>query len=93
MDLSDCFKAKNLKTWGLDLEIKVWRKIDSLVDASLSKYDTTYQEDLDVLKKDDKEKCLTYNQRNCILFTSGEKKILHFLKDTAKVFARLTKLT
>lgn len=93
VDLADCFKAKNIKPWGLENEIKVWLKIDSLVDASLAKYDTTYQEDLDVLAKDDQEKCLTYNQRNCILFRSGEKKILHFLKDAATTFGRLTKMS
>ena len=48
---------------------------------------------MDVLAKDDVEKCLTYNQRNCILFTSGEKKILHFLKDAAATFGRLTKMS
>lgn len=93
VDLSDCFKAKNIKPWGLENEIKVWRRIDSLVDASLAKYETTYQEDLDLLAKDDQEKCLTYNQRNCVLFRSGEKKILHFLKDAATTFARLTKMS
>lgn len=48
---------------------------------------------MDVLAKDDQEKCLTYNQRNCILFRSGEKKILHFLKDAAATFGRLTKMS
>ena len=48
---------------------------------------------MDVLVKDETEKCLTYNQRNMVLFRSGEKKILHFLKDAAKIFARLTMMT
>jgi len=37
-----------------------------LVDESLGKYDTTFQEDLDILKKDDEKKFLTYNERNCV---------------------------
>ena len=93
VDFSDCFKAKNIKPWGLENEIRVWLRIDALVDASLAKYETTYQEDLDLLAKDEQEKCLTYNQRNCILFRSGEKKILHFLKEAAAIFARLTKMS
>ena len=93
IDISDGFKAKNIKPWGYENEIKVWLKIDSLVEVSLSKYDTTYQEDLDLLEKDDQEKFLTNNQRKCILLRSGEKKILHFLKDAATIFARLTKMS
>ena len=75
---------------GLDNEIKVWLKIDSLADEALSKYDTTYQEDLDLLEKVYSKHVLTYNERNCVLFRSGEKKILLSLKEKAKVFARLT---
>lgn len=50
----------------------------------LNGYPTTYQEDLDRLEKDDKEHNLTSNERNCILFIKGEKKILHFLVDAAE---------
>ena len=32
---------------------------------------------------------LNYNERNCILFRSGEKRILHFLKDNAARFLKL----
>ena len=69
----------------------VWLKIDSLADASLSKYDTTIQEDLDLLEKDDQEKSLTQNERNSVILRSGEKKILHFLKDAAKDIRRLAR--
>ena len=92
-DDSDCFKAKNIKALGLDDETKVWLKIDSLADSALSLYGTTYQEDLDLLAKVDQEKHLTYNQRKCILYRCNEKKILHFLKDTAALVARLTQMT
>ena len=37
---------------GLDNEIKVWLKIGALADEALSKYPTTYLEDLDLLEKD-----------------------------------------
>ena len=78
---------------SLDNEIKVWLKIDALADEALSKYDTTYQEDMDLLDKAYSKHVLTYNERNCVLFRSGEKKILHSLKEKAKVFARLTKMS
>jgi hypothetical protein len=42
----------------------------------LKKYPTTYEQDLDILKEDDEKKTLTRNQRNCVMFRSGEKKIL-----------------
>ena len=32
-DFFSKFKAKSIKPWGLDNEIKVWLKIDRLVDA------------------------------------------------------------
>jgi len=36
---------------------------------------------------------LTYNERNCVLYRSGEKKILLSLKEKAKVFSRITKMS
>jgi len=44
-DLEAVF-AMNKMSWGLDNDIKVWLKIDSLADELLSKYDTTYDKDL-----------------------------------------------
>jgi hypothetical protein len=39
---------------------------------------------LKILKKDDEEKFLTLNQRNCVLFRQGEKEILIFLIEVAE---------
>jgi hypothetical protein len=33
---------------------------------------------MELLHKDDIEHNLSFNQRNCVLFRSGEKEILHF---------------
>ena len=41
----------------------------------MSAYETTYDEDLEILKRTD----LTFNERNSVLFRSGEKKILFTL--------------
>lgn len=45
----------------------------------LSRYPTTYAEDMEILQRED----LSFNERNCVLFRSGEKEILHFLIDMA----------
>lgn len=47
------------------------------VDA-LKQYPHSLKEDIELLKKDDQEHHLSFNQRNCVLFRSGEKEILHF---------------
>ena len=41
------------------------------------------------MEKDDKEKTLTYNERNCILYRQGEKIILHFLLTCSERFLKL----
>ena len=42
---------------------------------ALARYPQTLQEDYEILKRTD----LTFNERNCTLFRSGEKEILVFL--------------
>jgi hypothetical protein len=61
-------------------EIKAWTKICEVAQNQLDKYPTSYEEDEKVLEDDS----LTQNQRNCVLYRFGEKKILHFLIDTSK---------
>lgn len=48
-DLEAVFAMNNM-SWGLDNDIKVWLKIDSLADELLSKYVTTYDKDLENLE-------------------------------------------
>ena len=47
------------------------------------------QEDLEELKRED----LTFNHRNCLLFRSGEKEILHFLSELADYVLRLLSMS
>jgi hypothetical protein len=47
----------------------------------MKKYPTTFEEDVALLKKDDAEKNLTYNQRNCLVIRHSEKMILNFLME------------
>ena len=45
-----------------------------MAQEALDKYQNSYEEDLEILK----DETLTFNQRNCVLFRSGEKEILLF---------------
>ena len=80
------FKGTSMNAINLENETRVWLRIAKLVTDSLSRYGTSLKEDLELLEKDDTEKTLTYNQRNCILYRSGEKTILEFLKTCAERF-------
>ena len=60
------------------------------MEEALARYPTTLKEDMAILEKDDKkEETLTYNQRNCVLYRSGEKEILEFLKTCSERFLKL----
>ena len=78
---------------NIENETKVWLRIAKLATESLKKYDTTLQEDNEILEKDDKEKTLTYNERNCILYRQGEKIILDFLLTCSDRFIKIFSMT
>ena len=58
----------------------VLERIINLSKEAYDKYERTYEEDLKILERED----LTFNHRNCLLYTSGEKKILLFLISACK---------
>ena len=74
-DPSKGFKAKDLPPLSMRNERKVLEKMLILAKSQYEKYPESYEEDLKILERDD----LTFNERNCVLFRSGEKKILLFL--------------
>ena len=53
-------------------------RLRQLCTDGLKQYPHSLQEDMEILKLDDEEHNLSFNQRNCVLFRSGEKEILHF---------------
>ena len=59
---------------SIDNEKKMLRRLKSIAENRLSEYPETYDEDLKLLKNAD----LTFNQRNCIVFRMGEKKVVIF---------------
>jgi len=73
--MSDVFKGTCLKFISLDLELKVLAKVKELCLQSLNAYPTSLEEDYALLNGNE----LTQNQRNCVLYRSGEKEILVYL--------------
>ncbi len=71
-------------------EKKVLNKIKEIAIEAYEKYPHSLEEDLEILAADDSgEKSLTFNERNCVLYRSGEKKILRFLIKMAEDFLPL----
>ena len=87
----DCngFTGKSLPAISIQNEKRVWAKLKMLALESLGNYPTTYEEDLEILEKNEG---LTFNTRNCVLFRSGEKKILLFLINTSDVMTEMLDL-
>eukprot|EP00826_Nyctotherus_ovalis_P028224 TRINITY_DN2228_c0_g1_i8.p1 TRINITY_DN2228_c0_g1~~TRINITY_DN2228_c0_g1_i8.p1 ORF type:complete len:164 (+),score=43.51 TRINITY_DN2228_c0_g1_i8:455-946(+) len=53
-------------------ELLLLKELRILAEDSLKKYPQTYEEDVELLKEREK---LTFNQRNCIIYRMGEKKV------------------
>lgn len=88
VDLDNFFKGQTIeKPFGIENETRVWKKVGMLVDEALSKYPTSYEEDLDILKEE--KRSLSQNERNCVTFRSEEKKIYRFFKLCSTRFLNL----
>ena len=61
LDLQDVFKGHNLRPYNIQNETKAWELIMNTCNTAYKLYDTTLEEDIEILKKDDQEKNLTYN--------------------------------
>ena len=72
------YKAENLHPISVANEKQVMTRIRQLCQDALKLYPNSLQEDMELLHKNDIEHNLSFNQRNCVLFRSGEKEILHF---------------
>ena len=69
-------------------ERKVWEAIKAMAQEGLERYPHSLEEDMEILKKED----LSFNERNCTLFRSGEKEILHFLIELADYVLNLLQM-
>ena len=70
-------------------EKKVFIAIKQMCQGALDKYPHTLEQDYELLK----DESLTFNQRNCVLFRSGEKEILHFLIEFSDYVQTLLSMT
>ena len=60
-EAKNIFKGTSLKIMSTENELKVWNKVISLCDNSLSKYDTDLETDNGLLEMDDNEHNLSNN--------------------------------
>ena len=56
-------------------EIKVWTMINKKAKSTIEGYPTSIEEDEALLAQDDAENKLTSNQKNCLIFRLGEKRV------------------
>lgn len=80
----------HLSAWSIDNEINAWKYISATVDKVLAAYPTTLEQDIQLLKEDDKNPVFDLNTRNCIIYRKNEKSILQFFKDVAKIVNKIT---
>ena len=77
-------------------EVLAWKKIHQIANLALARYPTSLKDDKALLAKEDRlendKRTLTYNTRNCVLLRVGEKKILHYLVETATNLIELSKM-
>ena len=80
------YNALNILTpQNLENEVEAWRLMHKFSEATAAKYPQTLEEDIALLKKDEEEKHLTYNQRNCLILRYEEKNILNNLMDAYEI--------
>ena len=57
---------------SIENEKKMLNRLKKIAETNLKVYPQTYEEDAKIMQN---EKSLTFNQRNCIIFRMGEKKV------------------
>ena len=89
-DPSHHFQADDIPALSRRNEGRVFEKIKTMCEVALSQYPNTYEEDMEILADDEPPMSkLTFNQRNMVLFRSGEKEILLFLIELSTFVQRL----
>lgn len=82
------FQADEVPTISKRNERRVWIRIKAMAEEALARYPNTLEEDYEILKRED----LSFNERNCTLFRSGEKEILRFLVEMADYILNLLEM-
>ena len=68
---------KNIPFISLENERKVWTHLQDLVTRNLEAFETSLKADLEILEQDQSEQFLSNNEKNCIKYRAGEKKVLN----------------
>ena len=70
---------------SVENEKAMLKKLENIAQTSLSMYPQTYEEDMELLKNEK----LTFNERNCIVYRAGEKKIYLQIIEMVKLGTQL----
>ena len=64
------------ENFDIEIETEIWKNIRELAQSKLSKYPTSYSDDIATLRDNKKTPTLSKIEINCIVFRLSEKKIL-----------------
>ena len=79
------FDASDIKMLDFESEKSMWQLVGETSRAALKKYPTSLEQDRKLLKR---VKENNSNRRNCILFRIGEKEVLQFWIETARLMSK-----
>ena len=71
------FKAQNVEPISLENEERALKRLHVVCKDTIKDFITTCEQDAALLSTDK----LTFNERNCIIFRMGEKKVLQYYVD------------
>ena len=69
--------------------MKAWKHVKTMVNKPLASYPTTFDEDVEILKKSD----LKFNKKMAVIFRKNEKNLLHYFAYLADKVVQLSTLT
>lgn len=88
VNLEVMIKNQDIQPITIQTEVRLWERVKTIANLNMQKYETTYQEDQEILKQE-----MSFQARNCVVLRAGEKKILQFLIDTADLFIKICRMT
>ena len=83
----------HLNKISLKNEISAWSYIVDKVTEILGQYQTTLEEDIDMLKQDEMDPKLSTNKKNCIIYRKNEKVVLHYILECSKKVGKIKDMT
>ena len=78
--------GKNSQVLSVENEIQIWNSVRDVVIQQQQRYETNIEEDEEILLRNSKEKFLSDNAVNCVIYRKGEKEVLRFLNKASTKF-------